>query len=61
MIPGKDLMDLSYKPGRWFKKAIGYVNQNGLSEDKLKNYLAKMNHATIPDAAYIGGYFLIPF
>jgi tRNA-splicing ligase RtcB (3'-phosphate/5'-hydroxy nucleic acid ligase) len=39
MITGKDLIDLGYKPNKWFKDAIDYANQNQLSGDSLKNYL----------------------
>lgn len=43
MITGKDLTDLGFKPGKWFKDAIEYSNQNGLSGDSLANYLAKVS------------------
>ncbi len=39
MITGKDLIDLGYKPGKWFKEAIEFANRNQLSGDSLKNYL----------------------
>jgi len=31
MITGKDLIDLGFKPGKWFKDVINYANQNQLS------------------------------
>lgn len=39
MITGKDLIDLGYKPGKWFKEAIEHVNENQLSGDNLISYL----------------------
>lgn len=39
MIIGKNLIDLGYKPGKWFKKAIEYANNNHLIGIDLKNYL----------------------
>lgn len=39
MITGKELIDLGYKPSKWFEEAIDYANQNGLSGDSLERYL----------------------
>lgn len=39
MITGKDLIDLGYKPGKWFKEAIEFANQSALSGEGLKAYL----------------------
>lgn len=39
MITGQTLIDLGYKPGKWFKEAIEYANQNHLSGNDLKFYL----------------------
>ena len=39
MITGKDLIDLGYKPGRWFKDVIEHANQNQLTGDSLKEYV----------------------
>lgn len=39
MLTGKDLIDLGYKPHKWFKDAIDYANQNQLSGQNLVNYL----------------------
>lgn len=39
MITGKDIIDLGFKSGKWFKDAIAFSNQNQLSGDNLKNYL----------------------
>lgn len=38
-ITGKTLIELGYRPGKWFKKAIEYANQNNLVGDKLSKYL----------------------
>lgn len=39
MITGKDILDLGFKSGKWFKEAIAYANENKLDADSLKNYL----------------------
>ena len=39
MITGKDILDLGYKSGKWFKDAIDFANQNQLSGDSFKNYI----------------------
>lgn len=39
MITGKDLIALGYRPGKWFKVAIEFANQNQLSGFGLENYL----------------------
>ncbi|MEY2828237.1 MAG: hypothetical protein RIQ33_95 [Bacteroidota bacterium] len=43
MITGKELIDLGYKPARWFKDAIDFANQNNLTDDSLKKYLQKVS------------------
>ncbi|MBP8917708.1 MAG: RtcB family protein [Chitinophagales bacterium] len=39
MITGQDLLNLGFKPGKWFKEAIAYANDNQLSGDELFGYL----------------------
>lgn len=39
MITGKDIIDLGFKPSKWFKEVIEYANKNQLSGDSLKNYI----------------------
>jgi tRNA-splicing ligase RtcB (3'-phosphate/5'-hydroxy nucleic acid ligase) len=39
MITGKDLIDLGFRPSKWFKDVIDYANQNQLSGDSLKDYV----------------------
>jgi RNA-splicing ligase RtcB len=39
MITGKDIIDLGYKPSKWFKEVIEYANQNQLSGEGLKAYI----------------------
>jgi hypothetical protein len=41
MITGKDLIDLGFKPNKWFKDVIDYANKNNLSGDNLKSYVEK--------------------
>ena len=39
MITGKTLIELGFKPAKWFKTAIEYANQHGLQGDALVNYI----------------------
>ncbi|MBS1729819.1 MAG: RtcB family protein [Bacteroidetes bacterium] len=39
MITGKDIIDLGFKPSKWFKDIIDYANQNQISGDSLKDYI----------------------
>lgn len=39
MITGNDLIALGFKPGKWFKDAIDYINENNLEGDAVINYL----------------------
>ncbi len=39
MINGHTLIGLGYKPGRWFKKALEYANENNLEGEELEEYL----------------------
>ena len=43
MITGKDLIDLGYRPSKWFKDAIDYTNENNLSSESLVEYLKKVS------------------
>lgn len=38
-ITGNTLIDLGYRPGKWFKEAIEYINTNELSEAEMMDYL----------------------
>jgi RNA-splicing ligase RtcB len=38
MITGQDLIDLGYKPNKWFREVIEYANQHQLSGESLKSY-----------------------
>ena len=40
MINGNALIELGYKPSKWFKEAIAYANENNLEGRELKDYLA---------------------
>lgn len=42
MITGKDIIDLGFKPGKWFKDAIEYANQHQLSGESLKDYIVSI-------------------
>ena len=39
MITGKTLIELGYKPGKWFSQAIEYINENQLEGDRMRAYL----------------------
>lgn len=39
MITGKELIDLGYRPSKWFKEAIEHANLNNLTGDDLAIYL----------------------
>ena len=45
-ITGKTLIELGYKPGKWFKEALEYANAETLSGEALIKYLDQMapNH-----------------
>ncbi|WP_124981012.1 RtcB family protein [Nonlabens xiamenensis] len=38
-ITGKDLIDMGFPPGKWFRKAIDHINENQLSTTEIENYL----------------------
>jgi len=38
-ITGKELIELGFKPNKWFKKALAYINVNKLSGEDLLDYL----------------------
>ena len=33
-ISGKEIIEMGFKPGKWFPKAIEYINTNNLSENR---------------------------
>ncbi len=39
MITGKTLIDLGYKPDKWFREAIDYINTNKLEGNDINMYL----------------------
>jgi len=38
-ITGKELIDLGYKPDRWFKEALQHINTNNLRGKEMEDYL----------------------
>ena len=42
-VTGKTLIDLGYRPGKWFKAAIEYANSHELAGEALANYLAEVS------------------
>ena len=41
MVSGKNLIELGFKSGKWFKEAIEFINQNQLRGEVMLNYLEK--------------------
>lgn len=41
-ITGKDLIEMGYNPGKWFKGAIEFANENNLKDEALRSYLDGM-------------------
>jgi RNA-splicing ligase RtcB len=39
MVTGKTLIDLGYKPSKWFKNVIDYANTNNLESDAIHRYI----------------------
>ena len=48
MITGTDLINLGYKPGKWFAEALAYVNAHALTGEALTAYL-EQHRPTIID------------
>jgi tRNA-splicing ligase RtcB (3'-phosphate/5'-hydroxy nucleic acid ligase) len=38
---GKELIELGFKPGKWFVDALNYINENNLEGNEISNYLEK--------------------
>lgn len=38
-ITGNEIIELGYRPGKWFKKAIQYIEENELSQEQMEAYL----------------------
>jgi len=47
MISGKTLLNLGFKPGKWFKEAIAYANDHQLEGEQLLSYLLRQQPAQI--------------
>jgi len=55
MITGQDLLDLGYRPGKWFKVAIDHANQHELRGAALRDYLqAASPRQFVPHAEPMG-------
>ena len=39
MITGKTIVELGFRPGKWFKEAISHANENNLEGMELISYL----------------------
>ena len=39
MVTGKTLIEMGYKPGKWFKEALVYANTHALEGEALRTYL----------------------
>lgn len=40
-VDGKKLIEMGYRPGKWFAEALEYINNNALSEQEMDNYLVQ--------------------
>jgi tRNA-splicing ligase RtcB len=47
LITGKDLTNMGFPPGKWFRKAIDHINENQLSKTDMEDYLEQFK---LPDA-----------
>jgi len=45
---GKNLIELGFKPGKWFKEAIDHINTNDLEGESLISYLNGMKPKDMP-------------
>lgn len=57
MITGNDLINLGYKPGKWFREAIDVANQRQLSGENLLAYLETVRPTTIEPHAQPVSYY----
>ncbi len=57
MLTGKDLIDLGYKPNKWFKEAIEYINENKLSGEEIHNYLKSIIPPIVEPHVIPGEYY----
>lgn len=48
MITGNELIELGYKPAKWFKDAIDHINENGLVGDAMAEYIKSVIPKEIP-------------
>ena len=39
IITGKDIRDMGFPPGKWYRDAIDHINENKLSKNEIKLYL----------------------
>jgi hypothetical protein len=53
---GNHLIELGYRPAKWFKDAIAHINENHLDEIQIKEYLEQFKqpeliplHETAPE------------
>ena len=45
-ITGKDIRELGFPPGAWYKEAIAHINEHGLRGEAMANYLEQFK---LPD------------
>ncbi len=38
-ITGNDIKEMGFPPGKWYRTAIDYINENQLTKDQIENYL----------------------
>ena len=42
MTTGKDLLDLGFKSGKWFKEALEHINAHALQGEEMLAYLREV-------------------
>ena len=48
MITGNELIELGFKPSKWFKDAIEHINKNNLTGDEISNYVKSIIPIELP-------------
>ena len=38
-ITGNEIIELGYRPGKWFTEALEHINENDMNQEKMENYL----------------------
>ena len=47
MTTGKDLLDLGFKSGKWFKEAFKHINAHTMTDAVIQSYLGRYTFALV--------------